>query len=541
MQNTRKLFGLDAIIALIVFMALFLTALSLTGCDNGVTPEGNINQTPTPTVADFTISGTETFTYDGNPKTVTVTAKAGKTSGTITIKYNGNAVAPSTVGTYVVTFDVTAVTGWNSVSGLSAGTLTIIEVDPNNQTSTAADFDISGTETFTYDGNPKTVTVIAKAGKTSGTITVKYNGNVVAPSAVGRYVVTFDVTAVTGWNSVSGLSAGMLIIIKERQPPKVIDNISDLSSYLSGQTANTEDNPFYIALNIDDEKDFAVLKKTLYNAVGKYVDLDLSGSTITTVPDWAFCDNPDNTDNTTSHYITCPTLTGIIIPDSVTSIGIGAFQQCNSLASITIPFVGNTLNGTSNTHFGYIFGASSYSDQNFSIPVLLETVIITGGNSIPQQAFYGCTGLISIIIHDGVTNIGDYAFYNCTSLTSVIIPNSVTSIGNDAFQQCSNLISVNIPNSVTNIGGYTFYSCTNLTSVTISNSVTNIGGYAFYSCTNLTSVTFEGTIPPNNFDTVAFLGDLRDKYLAGGIGTYEREKDKDKNTWTNTWTKQKQP
>ena len=44
-----------------------------------------------------------------------------------------------------------------------------------NQTPTAADFDISGTGVFTYDGNPKTVTATPKTGKTTGTITVKYN------------------------------------------------------------------------------------------------------------------------------------------------------------------------------------------------------------------------------------------------------------------------------------------------------------------------------------------------------------------------------
>ena len=81
----------------------------------------------TPVVGDYTISGTGTFTYDGNTKTVTVTPKAGKSTGTVTVKYNGSTTAPSAVGTYPVTFDVAAANGWNAASGLSAGTLTIIE------------------------------------------------------------------------------------------------------------------------------------------------------------------------------------------------------------------------------------------------------------------------------------------------------------------------------------------------------------------------------------------------------------------------------
>ena len=172
---------------------------------------GGTNQSSTPNATDFNISGTGTFTHDGSAKTVTITAKEGKTSGAITIKYNGNTTAPSTVGTYTVTFDVAASTGWNAASGLSAGTLVISEAIVN-QTPTAADFNISGTGTFTHDGTSKTVTVTAKEGKTSGAVTVKYNGNTTAPSAVGTYTVTFDVTAATGWNAVSGLSAGTLVI-----------------------------------------------------------------------------------------------------------------------------------------------------------------------------------------------------------------------------------------------------------------------------------------------------------------------------------------
>ena len=104
---------------LIISMALVI-GFTMAGCSDE--PE-NTNQTPV--AGDFDISGTGTFTFDGAAKTVTVTPKAGKTSGAVTVKYNGTAAAPSAVGTYTVTFDVAAATGWNAASGLSAGTLTI--------------------------------------------------------------------------------------------------------------------------------------------------------------------------------------------------------------------------------------------------------------------------------------------------------------------------------------------------------------------------------------------------------------------------------
>jgi len=78
-----------------------------------------------PIADDFTVSGTGTFSYNGVAKVVTVTAKSGKTTGTVIVKYNGSTAAPVNAGTYTVTFDVAADTNYNAVNSLSAGTLTI--------------------------------------------------------------------------------------------------------------------------------------------------------------------------------------------------------------------------------------------------------------------------------------------------------------------------------------------------------------------------------------------------------------------------------
>ena len=59
-------------------------------------------------------------------------------------------------------------------------------------------------------------------------------------------------------------------------------------------------------------------------------------------------------------FYLCRGLISVTIGSGVTSIGSNVFVGCSSLKSITIPFVGASKDGTSNTHFGYIFGASSY-------------------------------------------------------------------------------------------------------------------------------------------------------------------------------------
>ena len=142
------------------------------------------------------------------------------------------------------------------------------------------------------------------------------------------------------------------------------------------------------------------------------------------------------------------------IPDSVTYIGIGTFEDCLNLASITIP----------------------------------NSVI-----SIGVYAFAYSPNLTSVEIPNSVTSIGDGAFYWCTSLTSVTIPDGVTDISERAFSNCKSLTNVTIGNSVTSIGDDAFYYCENLTSITISNSVTSIGKSAFDSCTSLKDVYYTGS------------------------------------------------
>ena len=62
--------------------------------------------------------------------------------------------------------------------------------------------------------------------------------------------------------------------------------------------------------------------------------------------------------------------------------------------------------------------------------------------SIGEDAFSGCSGLMTMTIGNGVTSIMDYAFSNCSGLTSVTIPDSVTSIGNTAFDGCVSLTAL---------------------------------------------------------------------------------------------------
>ncbi len=174
----------------------------------------------------------------------------------------------------------------------------------------------------------------------------------------------------------------------------------------------------------------------------------------------------------------CSGLTSIAIPNSVTSIGSRAFQNCYGLTSINIPNQLTTIND-------YVF-AGLTSLPSITIP---ESVTIIG-----NDAFSGCSGLTSITIPESVTIIGDGAFSGCSELTSIAIPNSVTSIGRRAFFGCSGLTSIAIPNSVTSIGSRAFLNCYGLTSINIPNQLTTINDYVFAGLTSLPSITIPESV-----------------------------------------------
>jgi hypothetical protein len=97
-----------------------------------------------------------------------------------------------------------------------------------------------------------------------------------------------------------------------------------LGTWLTSQSANTPDTAFTVALNVND---ISNVKTTLINSPNKYVYLDLSDSTITNLPDYAFCIPIIVGDAIYGYEGSCTTLVGINIPNSVTSIGSGAFNN----------------------------------------------------------------------------------------------------------------------------------------------------------------------------------------------------------------------
>ena len=193
----------------------------------------------------------------------------------------------------------------------------------------------------------------------------------------------------------------------------------------------------------------------------------------------------------------CRSLSEIVIPSSVTSIGDSAFYWCSSLKYISIPKSVIGLNGNPfaewngkleclSPNFVYeddiLFNKDKSRIISFRNQNIESYVIPSSVTSIGDKAFSSCDSLSEIVIPSSVTSIGDSAFYCCRSLSKIVIPSSVTSIGNSAFSYCHSLSEIVIPSSVTSIGDGAFWDCASLSKIVIPSSVTSIGDSAFCNC-----------------------------------------------------------
>jgi len=130
-------------------------------------------------------------------------------------------------------------------------------------------------------------------------------------------------------------------------------------------------------------------------------------------------------------------VTSVVVSDSVTTIGSGAFAGCTALERIILPFVGGSIgaeNASASTLFGYIFGTAEHANctetrQYYSsmgsaiyfIPNSLRSVTITGGRVL-YGAFYGCAALTDVKIGENASILGKCAFAGCSSLETLTLP-----------------------------------------------------------------------------------------------------------------------
>lgn len=191
-------------------------------------------------------------------------------------------------------------------------------------------------------------------------------------------------------------------------------------------------------------------------------------------------------------------LSSVVFPQSIRSIGSKAFYNCPALASVEMP-QGVKLNGVGEDVFKetpYLQNDADWEDDGLYLANWLLAVkdtamtsftvregteyIVNSSSSSRLFTKTAAASLQSLTLPSSLKAIGDYAFYYLGELTSVTLPAGLEHIGDDAFANCSKLAQVNLGDckGLVEIGSAAFYSCA-LTAVTIPASVQTVGNYAF--------------------------------------------------------------
>ncbi len=151
----------------------------------------------------------------------------------------------------------------------------------------------------------------------------------------------------------------------------------------------------------------------------------------------------------------CTTIKSVTIPDNVNNIGYLAFCDCKNLEKINLPDSIITI------QYNAFYNTAYYNNNNWDNGVLyIGNALIEAKN---MSGKYSIKPGTTVIADDAFKEYvySDYDYYSIHSdLEEVIIPDSVKSIGCDAFAGCS-LKNVTIPASVVNIGCYAFGYDTN--------------------------------------------------------------------------------
>ncbi len=184
-----------------------------------------------------------------------------------------------------------------------------------------------------------------------------------------------------------------------------------------------------------------------------------------------------------SAFYGCCSLQEVNIPKNVKSIGNWAFV-CNDLRNIVVDEQNNQFKAVEDVLYTkngetLIKYPSQKEGDSYIIP---NTV-----TKIANGAFQDCNELAHITLPQNLKEIGDNAFLN-TSIQEIDLPNGMISVGKMAFSQCKFLERATIPGTITYLGDRAFTECHKLNSVDFGDGITGIGDNIFANCHCLTKI-----------------------------------------------------
>lgn len=236
-----------------------------------------------------------------------------------------------------------------------------------------------------------------------------------------------------------------------------------------------------------DNKDIQGLTYILYMdhtaTVANYDNSTPDG--VIDIPDTVTKDNIDYTvtaigDSAFESFPTPTNVSSVFIPATVRSIGDSAFSYCNALTTVTFA-EGSQLKS---------IGLAAFYGTEQLYPKFKEIQIPDSVDTIGSGAFFYCQNLERITLPSALQTLSSVTFYGCAALSEVTFPASLKTIESSVFDGCRNLSEVKLPASLTAIQSSVFHRCSAKTvfydgSLEQWNHITADNDVLGYSCPSL--------------------------------------------------------
>lgn len=229
-------------------------------------------------------------------------------------------------------------------------------------------------------------------------------------------------------------------------------------------------------------------------------------------------------------FARCKALTEIVLPKNLETIGLRVFHECVNLQKVVLP---EGLKAIKDFAFGYCTSLSDVtlpsslveldacafggctSLEKINIPAGLTSVLATGNYA--YGPFEGCSALTDVSFGEGITRIPSWLFYKCSALETIEIPETVTVIDSHAFRRCTSLTKITLPAALTAVGEYAFAGSTALTELTLPQGLASLGARAFMECTGLKKITIPGGVSLIGDQTFYGCTSLESVVLSSGV------------------------